>query len=166
MLGRVRIAMIFRAIGSVAVRFRWLVLAAWVVGAIAAVSGLPSLSSVTQSNNQKFLPASAPSEHAVVLSAPFGTNGLFPIPVLAARASAPLTAADIQALNSLPGRFRSVSGVVRTLDAGRSADGHAEQLVVLVQQNGGNQNYTTDLVNGLRARIARAGLPPAASARR
>ena len=52
---------IFRAIGSFAVRFRWLVLLAWVVGAIAAVSALPSLNSVTQNNNTKFLPASAPS---------------------------------------------------------------------------------------------------------
>ena len=55
---------IFRAIGSFCVRFRWLVLAAWVAGAIAAATLLPALSSVTQSNNTKFLPASAPSEHA------------------------------------------------------------------------------------------------------
>ena len=48
---------IFRAIGSFCVRFRWLVLAAWVAGAIAAATLLPALSSVTQSNNTKFLPA-------------------------------------------------------------------------------------------------------------
>src|ERR1017187_9218874 len=62
-LPRVHIDAIFRAIGSFAVRFRWLVVLAWVAGAIAAVSLLPSLSSVTQNNNTKLLPASAPREH-------------------------------------------------------------------------------------------------------
>ena len=67
---------IFRGIGSFCLRFRWLVLAVWVAGAIAAASLLPALSSVTQSNNSKFLPASAPSEHAATLAAPFGTANL------------------------------------------------------------------------------------------
>jgi len=155
----VHIDAIFRAIGSFAVRFRWLVLAAWVVGAIAAVSLLPSLSSVTQNNNTKFLPASAPSSHAANLAAPFGTAALVPIPVVAARTGSLLTPADITALTALQGKLKSVSGVSRVLDAGRSPDGHAEQLVVLAQQGGGNQNYATDLVNGLRAKITQAGLP-------
>ena len=49
---------IFRTIGSLAVKLRWLVVIAWVAGAIAAATLLPSLNSVTQNNNQKFLPAS------------------------------------------------------------------------------------------------------------
>ena len=57
---------IFAAVGRFSVRFRWLVVLAWVAGAIAAVTQLPSLSSVAQGNNIKFLPASAPSEHAAV----------------------------------------------------------------------------------------------------
>ena len=40
-----------------------------------------------------------------------------------------------------------------------SSDGHAIQLVVLAQQGGGNQNYATDLIDGLRAKIAQADLP-------
>jgi RND superfamily putative drug exporter len=155
----VHIDAIFRAIGSFAVRFRWLVVAAWVVGAIAAVSLLPSLSSVTQNNNTKFLPASAPSSHAAELAAPFGTAALVPIPVVAARSGSPLAPADITALTALQGKLKSVAGVSRVLDAGRSPDGHAEQLVVLAQQGGGNQNYATDLVNGLRTKITQAGLP-------
>ena len=55
---------IFGAIGRFAVRFRWLMLLVWIAAAIAAATQLPSLSSVTQNNNTKFLPASAPSEHA------------------------------------------------------------------------------------------------------
>ncbi len=150
---------IFNAIGSSVVRFRWIVLLIWVFGAVAAVSLLPSLNNVTQNNNSKFLPASAPSEHAAQLAAPFGTASLQPIPVIAARTAAPLTAADTTALAALPAQFKTVSGVSKVLDAGRSPDGHAEQFVVLVQQGGGNANYETNLVNGLRAKIAQAHLP-------
>jgi len=155
----VHIDAVFRAIGSFAVRFRWLVLAAWVVAAIAASSLLPALSSVTQNNNTKFLPASAPSSHAAELATPFGTSSLVPITVLAARSGASLTPADVTALTALQRQLGSVTGVSKVLDAGRSSDGQAEQYVVLASQGGGNQNYATDLVNGLRAKIAQAGLP-------
>ena len=150
---------IFGAIGRYAVRFRWLVVLLWIVAAFAAITQLPSLSSVTQSNNSKFLPASAPSEHAAELAAPFGTANLLPIPVLAARPGAPLTPADIAAMTALQGKLRSVTGVENVLYLGISPDGHAEQLVVLAMQAGGNPNATTDLVNALRAKIAQAGLP-------
>ena len=150
---------VFGAIGRWAVRLRWLVLLIWVVGAIAAVTQLPALSSVTQSNNSKFLPASAPSEHAAELAAPFGTANLIPIPVVAARSGSPLTPADVTAMTSLQQKLRTVPTISRVLDAGRSADGQAVQLVVLAEQGGGNQNQQTDLVNALRAKIAQAGLP-------
>jgi putative drug exporter of the RND superfamily len=155
-----RIDAVFGAIGRFAVRFRWLVLLAWVAIAIAAVMQLPSLGSVTQSNNVKFLPASAPSEHAAQLAAPFGTAGLQPVPVVAARASAPLTPADLAAMTRLARQLAGVPGVSKVLDAGIAPDGHAEQLVVLASQlNGGNPTAAPDLVNALRARIASAGLP-------
>ena len=154
-----RIDATFGAIGRFAVRFRWLVVLVWIVAAIAAVTQLPSLSNVTQSNNFKFLPASAPSEQAAVLAAPFGTAGLQPVPVVAARTSAPLTAADETAMSALQASLRSVPGVSKVVDAGVSADGHGDQLVVLAALNGGNPDAPLNLVNGLRAKIADAGLP-------
>ena len=102
---------IFGAIGRWAVRFRWLVLLIWVFGAIAAVTQLPALSSVTQSNNAKFLPASAPSQHAIDLSAPFGNSSLLPIPVIAATTSGPLTPADVSALTTMERQDRRRSGI-------------------------------------------------------
>jgi RND superfamily putative drug exporter len=155
----VHIDAIFKTIGSLAVKLRWFVLLVWVAGAIAAASLLPSLNSVTQNNNTKFLPASAPSSHAVQLAAPFGTAALVPIPLVADRSSGPLTHADISAVAALPARLKTVSGVAKVQDAGVSSDGHAIQLVVLAQQGGGNQNYATDLIDGLRAKIAQAHLP-------
>src|SRR5262249_57478052 len=79
-LRQVHIDAIFRGIGSFCVRFRWLVLAVWVAGAIAAATLLPALSSVTPSNHAKFLPHSAPSQHAATLAAPFGPPTPLPIP--------------------------------------------------------------------------------------
>ena len=154
-----RIDAIFGAIGRFAVRFRWLVLLAWIVAAIAAVTQLPSLASVTNNNNSTFLPASAPSEHAATLAAPLGTANLFGIPVVAARSGTALTSADVAAVSALQGRLSKVSGVTRVQDLGRSPDGQAEQLQVLAQASGGSQNEQTDLVNALRAKISSAGLP-------
>ena len=85
---------IFGSLGRFCVRFRWLMTLVWIVGAVAAVAYLPSLSSVTQNDNTKFLPASAPVEKATKLAAPFGTSDLIPIPVVAVRTTGPLTPAD------------------------------------------------------------------------
>jgi uncharacterized membrane protein YdfJ with MMPL/SSD domain len=128
---------IFGAIGRWCVRFRWLVLLVWVIGAIGAATQLPALSSVTQSNNDKFLPASAQSQHAIDLAAPFGNSNSLPIPVIAASAAGPLTATQVSALNSLQTDLKSVHGVQRVLDVGRSADNQAEQLLVLAANNSG-----------------------------
>jgi len=149
----------FGALGRFSVRFRWLMTLAWIVAAVAAFAYLPSLSSVTQSDNSKFLPASSPVEKATVLAAPFGTANLFPIPVVAARNGAQLTRADIAALSTLQRKLKTVPDVHRILDLGTSAHGQAEQFVVLVGQVGGNQSATTSLVDNLRAAIARVALP-------
>ena len=150
---------VFGAIGRFAVRFRWLVVLAWLVGTIVAVLALPSLSSVTQSNNSAFLPASAPSQHAATLAAPFGNSNLQPVPLVAARTSGPLTSADVTALTALERQLLKVPSVSSVKDLGRSSDGHADELVVLAQFPRGNQNGDTDLVNALRAKIAGAHLP-------
>src|SRR5215469_8067843 len=159
-----RVDAIFAGIGRFSVRFRWLMALVWIIGAVAAVQFLPSLSSVTQNDNTKFLPASAPVEKAAALAAPFGTSNLIPMPVVAARATGPLTAADTAAIATLQGDFKTVSGVKRVLDLGMSQPSatepdQADQLLVLVTQFGNNQSAAINLVDGLRAKIADAGLP-------
>ena len=155
---------VFGALGRFSVRFRWLVTLAWIIGAVAAVSYLPSLSSVTQSDNTKFLPASAPVEKATALARPFGTSGLIPVPVVVARTAGPLTAADSAAARRLGAAFKAVPTVRRVVDLGDSplrpaVRGQAKQFLVLVGQSGGNQSAFTDLVDAMRAKIAHAGLP-------
>src|SRR5439155_523412 len=157
---RVRIHGVFRGIGSFAVKFRWFVLVAWIIAAVAIASALPSLSSVTQGNNANFLPASAPSEHALKLAGPLGGSTLTPVPVVAASAQGALSAADQSWLQKLEQDLGHVPTVVKVRDLGRSPDGQAAQLQVLsnVSQGGSGSGLTT-LVNDLRAQIAKVSPP-------
>src|SRR6266567_698951 len=158
MLSPVRIHGVFRGIGSFAVKFRWLVILAWVVAAVAVPRALPSLSSVTQGNNANFLPASAPSEHALQLAAPLGGTTLTPVPVVAASAQGAITAADQVWLQKLQQDLGKVPTVVKVRDLGRSPDGQAAQLQVLSNvSNGGPSNGPNTLVKNLRDAISRDG---------
>ena len=147
---------VFRGIGSFAVKFRWVVLVAWVIAAIAIPRALPSLSSVTQGNNANFLPASAPSEHALKLAGPLGGSTLTPVPVVAASTQGTLTQAEQAWLQKLQQDLGTVPTVVKVRDLGHSPDGQAAQLQVLsnVSQGGSGSGVTT-LVKDLRDTIAK-----------
>ena len=155
-----RIHAIFGGIGAFAVKFRWVVIAAWLIAAFAVPHFLPSLNSVTQGNNSAFLPASAPSEQAAQLAAPFGATNLIPVPVVAAVSQGTLTAADQTWLAALQHDLAKVPTVVSVHDLGESADQQAEQLQVLSDVGGGDQAGQTTLINDLRAEIAKAAPPP------
>jgi putative drug exporter of the RND superfamily len=155
---------VFEGIGRFVVRFRWLVLVLWLVGTVLAVTQLPALSSVTQSDNTKFLPDSAPTQKASALAAPFGTADLFPLPVIVARDGAELTPTDLTAVSQLQTGLRSVEHVVKVQDAGRSGDGQAEQLIAFVRLAGGDNTETIALVDNLRAKLSGVSLPSGLSA--
>jgi RND superfamily putative drug exporter len=150
---------IFGAIGAFAVKFRWFVLVAWVVAAVAVPRFLPSLASVTQGNNANFLPASAPSQHATDLAEPFGVGTRTTVSVVAAARQGQLTAADVTWLATLRQDLAKVPTVVRVSDLGRSGDGQAEQLQVVSSAGQGNADQLTSLVNNLRSGITRSGVP-------
>jgi RND superfamily putative drug exporter len=155
---------IFSALGRISVRFRWSMLLVWIIGAVAASALLPSLSSVTQSDNTKFLPANAPVEKATMLAKPFGTSNLLPVPLVAAKTSGSLTAADVAALAALQRKLSADPSVARIIDLGQSdaaagPTGQADELVVLVHQIGGDPNAETRLIGGLRAKIKQTPRP-------
>jgi RND superfamily putative drug exporter len=155
----VRIHAIFGGIGAFAVKFRWVVIAAWLIAAFAVPKFLPSLASVTQGNNSAFLPASAPSEHAANLAAPFGSTNLIPVPVVAAASQGTLTPADQAWLTRLQHDLGTVPTVVKVHDLGRSADQQAEQLQVLSNVSGGDEGAIKTLIDDLRGTVARDGPP-------
>jgi putative drug exporter of the RND superfamily len=155
----VRIHAIFGGIGAFAVKFRWVVIAAWVIAAIAVPKFLPSLNSVTQGNNSAFLPASAPSEQAAELAAPFGATNLVPVQVVAAASQGTLTTADTAWLATLQHDLATVPTVVSVRDLGRSSDQQAEQLQVLSDVNQASQPDQTTLVDNIRKQISQAAPP-------
>jgi len=152
----------FTAAGQIAVRFRWAIILAWVAGTVAAMMLLPTLSSVTQSDNTSFLPASAPSEQAAQLASPLQGASLTAVTVVAGRARGPLGQADQAAIARLSGALSRVAKVVSVRDAGQSADGQAEQLTVLAglaRSAGLAASQQATLVAGLRDAIRAAALP-------
>ena len=151
----------FAAIARFDVRFRWLIVAVWVLGVIAAVRTLPSLSSVTQSSNVQFLSPSSPSVQAALLAAPFQSgNPSATAIIVASRESGPLTAADTAAIGRLEDATRQVSGVTLVRDAGASQDGQAIEAVVTVTAAAANSNTAArDVVDGIRASFSQVGAP-------
>ena len=153
----------FAGTGRLAVRFRWAIVLAWAAGAAAAMALLPSLSSVTQSDNTSFLPASAPSEQAARLASPLQRAALTAVTVVAARSSGTLTGPDEALVDRLKGSLARIPRVVSVRDAGQSADGQAEQLTVLaaLAQSGGlATSQQATLVGRVRDAI-RTAAPPA-----
>src|SRR5260370_23305185 len=148
----------FAAIGRFAVRFRWAVVAVWVVGAIAAIYFLPSRASVAQSGSSPSLPARAPSDQAAGLAAGLGQAGLtngIAIPAVAARPGAVLSAADQTAAARLRSALAAAPGVIQVQDLGRSPDGRAEQVEILAA----DVADATPLVTNIRKAIARVPVP-------
>jgi RND superfamily putative drug exporter len=159
---------IFRGIGKFAVKFRWIVLIAWIVAVVVIPKELPSLASVTQGNNSAFLPASAPSEKATNLAAPLGISlSVTPVPIVAAVSTGSFTAADQAWLGTLATDLGKVATVTKVSTLGESTvpgphgvAGQAAQLQVLSTVSQSDQGAQTTLVDDLRSTIATAS-PPA-----
>ncbi|MBO0683220.1 MAG: MMPL family transporter, partial [Candidatus Dormibacteraeota bacterium] len=153
---------IFAAIGVFAVRFRWPIVVIWVAGVIAGATQLPSLSSVSQSNNAGFLPTSAPSQQAAQLASGLQPRGRTSVTVVVARSGGSLTAADESAIGRLEQALSKVRHVTAVTDTGRSPDGQAAQLKVSAQSTGGlnaGGPGQAPLVGDLRSAIAGVSLP-------
>jgi uncharacterized membrane protein YdfJ with MMPL/SSD domain len=88
----------FGGLGRTVVRFRWIVLAVWIV-AVVGTTKLPSLSSEINNDNSQFLPATTPSSRAANLATPIlgSFNNSSNVTIAAASGSGPLDAADIAA---------------------------------------------------------------------
>jgi RND superfamily putative drug exporter len=157
--GHGAVGAVFAAIGRFSVRFRWLVVIVWLVGTAAAAITLPSLASVTDSDNTDFLPASAPSAHAQQLSEVFGQANVQPVTVIAATTQGTLTAADQQALTGLRADLAKVPGVRQVRDGGISSDQSAAQYQALISFGGNGFNGAKTTVDALRSAIRGADLP-------
>src|SRR5215469_6158428 len=149
----------FAAIGRFAVRFRWIVVAAWIAATVLATLMFPSLSSVEKDNNTTFLPANVPSVRAFKLAAAFENANQTPIPVVIAGDSGALGNTDLAAVGRLAPLLLKVSSVQQVRNLGVSRDGEAAQLLVLAHVNINANAAVDQVVASLRRAISAAGLP-------
>lgn len=150
---------IFGAIGKFSVKFRWLLVLAWIVGTVATVHYWPSLTNVTQSDNSSFLPASAPSERAIHLASAFGrTANAAPVQVIVAtNNNATLSSADLTYISKLQTSLLKVGGVESVRVTGQSSDGQADQLLILL--SGSSAPNPTPLIDDIRKNISDVSKP-------
>src|SRR5664279_592659 len=119
----------FTSLGRFSVRFRFLIVVAWIAVTILAVHFLPSLGDVAKDTTSGFLPATSPSMQAAAMAAPFQDASLAPATLVVAR-SGGLTAADNAAVDRLEAQIRGVDRVKVVIDLGISSDGQARQALV------------------------------------
>lgn len=148
----------FAALGRFSIRFRWLVLVIWIIGAGLIIHNLPSLTSVTQSNNTNFLPNSSPIEQALKLENAFQSSNVSTVPVIVVTSNSQMTPTDLTSIAALSDKLSHSSDVIKVVDRGRSPDGQAELLEVqATNQNG--PNTPTTFIQDLRNAISSADLP-------
>jgi putative drug exporter of the RND superfamily len=158
---------VFAAVGRFDVRFRYLIVAVWVIGGIVGIRLLPNLSAVNNFANLQFVPASSPSQQANVLAQPFqgpmaSSSSLNPqtATLVASRASGALTPADLAAVGRVEQEARLVPGVSLVRDEGLSADGSATQALVVVSASASqSESESNRIVDAIRSDVAPAGAP-------
>jgi RND superfamily putative drug exporter len=150
------------AVGRFSVRFRYLIVIAWIVGAGAAGAALPTLNSAVKANNQSFLPSNSPSLEAAKLATPFQPLNSVPVPIVASRSGSQLTVADQTAVSGIQAATRAVASVQSVQLVGVSPDGQAIELRVLANLQGG-MNADKTLVDNLRSAIRAQSVPPGLS---
>lgn len=154
----------FAAIARFDIRFRWLIVAIWVVGGIVGIRLLPSLASVNNFNVQ-LVPASSPSQQANQLAVPF--QGALPssaalnpptMILIAERTSGPLSDADNAAINRVEQQTERLLGVSLVRDEGISADGKAREILVVVTAAASqNETASENIVSAIRASEVASG---------
>ncbi len=153
---------LFRGIGVFSVRFRWVILVAWVVITLASVRFFPGLSTVTQGGLTNFLPANSPSSKALELAAPFHNTQYASLTLIAAHDGGPLTEADQATVDQLEGWLRAQPHVKVVLDTGVSPDGAARQAEIQadVPTSGGGtaDQLVSDIRNHLQSVSRSSGL--------
>ncbi len=150
---------VFVKIGQFSVRFRWVIVVAWIVITLFTTRLFPGLNSISQSSNSAFLAKGTPSVVASQLAAPLQNGRLASLTLIAARANGPLTASDQAAIDQVESDIRALSHVTLVRDLGVSQDGAARQAAIQVDSsivgggNMGNNSAADQLVGNIRAEL-------------
>jgi putative drug exporter of the RND superfamily len=150
----------FAALGRGVVRYRWVVIAIWIIGTIVAVRALPSLGSQVNNDNSAFLPASAPSNQAANLAEPLiGSVNQIQVPVVIVTSAPSLTSQDKAAVQGTSSSLKAVQTVKHVQFLGYSPDGRAAQLLVQSSVSPFDQNGSKTLVDDINHALAHVSHP-------
>jgi RND superfamily putative drug exporter len=143
------------------VRFRYLVVAIWIV-LVVLTAGFPSLSSEVNNDNSQFLPASTPSERAATLATPIlgSIAKSSEVTIIAARSGGTISASDQAALARVIASTRAVPKVASVRELGVSSDSRAVQLLVRSNINQADISSQKTLIKHLESAIQGAHVPP------
>jgi putative drug exporter of the RND superfamily len=131
------------------IRFRYVIIAFWVIAGALCLAFFPSLSSAVNTDNSSFLPGSSPSVHALHLAAPFqpvnDTTG-----TLVVLGKSKLSSSEQQAITKLQNKIAKDDHVVSVSDQGLSKDGKVSkaQLVLDVQTSSTDASPTVAAIRG------------------
>jgi putative drug exporter of the RND superfamily len=113
-----------------AIRFRYFIIAFWIIAGALCIALFPSLGSAVNTDNSSFLPSSSPSIHALDLAAPFqptnDTTG-----TLVVLGTSKLSSSDQQAVTNLQKEIAKDDHVVSVSDQGLSKDGRVDKAQVV-----------------------------------
>jgi RND superfamily putative drug exporter len=144
-------------LARVVIRFRYAVIAGWLIAAALCVVLLPSVADSVNTDNSTFLPASTPSQHALALAAPFQPAGTT-TGTLVVAGKAKLSASDQSAVTNLETKIAKDGHVVSVSDQGLSADGKAQKAGVVFSVLTSSPDASST-VAAVRATISGADLP-------
>ena len=150
---------LYSSLGSFDVRFRYLIVAVWVVVTVGCVHSLPGLGSVAKDTQSGFLPANSASMHAAQLLNPFESSTLATATLVASRSGSTLTARDQTAVTTLVDKVKALPNVVTVHPLGTSSDGEALQVLIQANVPQYGSGAGTTLVDDIRADFTRVGAP-------
>ncbi len=141
----------FKSIARFSVKFRWLIIIVWLAAVPVTAKTLPSLTSVTKSNNSAFLPASSPSQKASNLTTPFqGKNTSTTAIIVASSSTGPLSSSDQQAIVQVEAMVKKLPNISLVKEQATSKDGAVQEILVGTSASGfgmGSQQFVTNVRN-------------------
>lgn len=152
----------FEKIARFSVRFRWLIIIAWIAAIPLVTANFPSITDVSKNDNSSFLPKDSPTTKAGELETAFQSDKTASTAaIVAVSSNGPLNAADNAAIDRIATAVSHVTYVTSVQNQGVSADGQARQLLVGVGGAAFGQQ-ATDIVQDIRTQLNK-DLPPGLS---
>ena len=151
----------FRTLAELIVRFRFAVIAGWLVVLVVSIVALPSLGSEVNSDPSLFLSGSARSVEATSLgSTLLGARDISKVTIVAATSGTRLSSADVAAITREGKLARQVAGVQSVKFVAISPDDGAVQLTAAVNRDASDVSGLKPVVAALQATFPKAGAPP------